>query len=257
MSATMPLLLLIGGLAMKGSELLPFQQDLSSLGINSVFFDNLFVGDGPRPTNIAALTIEDQARHQWKLVDELGISPAEKISIFGISMGGMIAAAMAAIHPDRVERLFLSATSANLADNPALSDELYNAWMNTRTPEDLDQAVTIAFGKTTLAERKEIKDEYYRYRLMAENKQSGRDFIYQLNSIRTFSGERHYLAVHEAKIPVVIIAGEEDDLFPKAHTEDMKRLLPNSTTTTLKKTGHMLHLENKKGLCEAILGGSL
>jgi pimeloyl-ACP methyl ester carboxylesterase len=174
---------MVGGLAMKADELIPLGDSLAAQGVRSVFFDNLFVGDGPRPKELSALTIEDQARHHWSLIDSLGIPASEKISIFGISMGGMIAASMAVLRKNQVEKLFLAATSANLPEKPAIGDKLYAEWMNAKSPEVLERAVTIAFGKTCLKNKKEIKDEYLRYRLMAENKQSGKDFVMQIYSI--------------------------------------------------------------------------
>jgi pimeloyl-ACP methyl ester carboxylesterase len=243
--------ILIGGLAMRGRELAPLAEALSAHGVTCYMFDNLFAGDAPRPME-RMLSIEDQARHQWAELEALGLN-FPHVTLFGISMGGMIAATMATLQPGRVQKLILAATSANLATHPAVPDALYQDWVATRTPEDLDRAVSIAFGRTTLTHRPDIKSQYFRYRLKAENGQSPKDFLAQLNSVREFPGEAVYRTLGQQNIPTTLITGEEDDLFPDSHARDILALLPQSRHIALAQTGHMLHLENLNGLVRALI----
>jgi 3-oxoadipate enol-lactonase len=234
---------------MRGHELAPLAKALGARSIPCCMFDNLFVGSAPRPLD-RGLSIEAQARRQWAELDALGLD-FPQVTLFGISMGGMIAATMAALQPERVERLVLAATSANLVNHPAVPDALYNEWTSTRTPEDLDRAVSIAFGRTTLSQRPDIKSQYFRYRLKAENGQSPKDFIAQLNSIREFPGEAVYRTLGRQATPTTLITGEEDALFPDVHARDILALLPHCQRIALAQTGHMLHLENLEGLARA------
>ena len=236
---------------MRSRELAPLAQALSARGVTSYMFDNLFAGDAPRPME-RVLSIQAQARHQWAKFDALELK-CPQVTLFGISMGGMIAATMATLQPGRIERLVLGATSANLATHPAIPDALYHDWVATRTPEDLDRAVSIAFGRSTLTHRSDIKSQYFRYRLKAENGQSPKDFLTQLNSIREFPGEAVYRALSHQNIPTTLITGDEDDLFPNSHARDILALLPQAQHVTLAQTGHMLHLEDLNGLARALI----
>ena len=64
-------------------------------------------------------TTREMARDQARAMELLGI---EKASIFGVSMGGMIAQWLAIDHPERVDRLVLAVTSAE--PNPILTESI-------------------------------------------------------------------------------------------------------------------------------------
>lgn len=71
-----------------------------------VIFDNRGAGETP-DGEIDYVTVQTMAEDTIALMDYLGI---EKPVILGGSMGGMIAQQIAIDHPDRVEKLILSAT---------------------------------------------------------------------------------------------------------------------------------------------------
>src|SRR6202158_6544667 len=64
--------------------------------------DHLGFGESARPDWLDS--IEDLVFHYVDLLDTLGL---ERAAIIGTSLGGWIAAALAAAHPHRVERLVL------------------------------------------------------------------------------------------------------------------------------------------------------
>ena len=64
-------------------------------------------------------TTREMAKDQARAMELLGI---EKASIFGVSMGGMIAQWLAIDHPERVDRLVLAVTSAE--PNPILTESI-------------------------------------------------------------------------------------------------------------------------------------
>ena len=81
-----------------------------------VFTVYMFSRKSPLPEGY---TTRDMAKDQARAMELLGI---EKASIFGVSMGGMIAQWLAIDHPERVDRLVLAVTSAE--PNPILTESI-------------------------------------------------------------------------------------------------------------------------------------
>lgn len=246
--------LLIGGLAMKGDELNDLAGRLTQKGsFTFLSFDNINVGSGPRiDLKTQELSIFDQAAHQWQRVDEKLSANEGKISIFGISMGGMIAATMAYLFPERIDKLILSATSANLPDLPAVPDSLYNKWTQAKTAEEIWNSVTVAFGKSTFEMYPNIPKEYFNYRTTGANGQKAKEFVSQVNSIRSFEGEKVYSKIGNSELSVTILSGDEDILFDRRHVEGIKSKIETANHFEFLNTGHMLHLENPSGLASKV-----
>jgi pimeloyl-ACP methyl ester carboxylesterase len=231
---------------MRGSDFSPLVASLSLLAVDSITYDNLYVGQGPRPSSLSIL---EQALHGWKTIDStLGIG--SQVHLFGISMGGMIAATMATLAPTRVLSLSLGATSPNTGEIPAIPDELYVLWTQVATAQDLYNSVEIAFGETTIREHKQIVDEYFNYRLKKENGQSRSEFVRQLDSIRAFSGEVIYPDLKRTNLDSMLISGDEDRLFPEVHSKYIEHHVRRRIR--LPNTGHMLHLENPQELASIL-----
>jgi 3-oxoadipate enol-lactonase len=246
MNGTNSRLVLVGGLAMRGSDFSPLVATLSSLGIDAITYDNLCVGDGPRP---GSLSILDQALHGWQTIDST-VGQGASVHLFGISMGGMIAATMATLAPTRVHTLTLGATSPNTSEIPAVPDELYVPWTQVAAAQDVYNSVEIAFGATTIRERKEIVDGYFNYRLKKENGQSRSEFVRQLDSVRAFPGEVIYRDLKRLNLDAMLVSGDEDRLFPEVHSQYIAQHVRGRIR--LAKTGHMLHLENPQELASIL-----
>jgi pimeloyl-ACP methyl ester carboxylesterase len=145
MNGTEARIVLVGGLAMRGSDFSPLVASLASLGVASITYDNLYVGHGPRPSY---LSIHDQALHGWQAIDS-ALGPESSVHLFGISMDGMIAATMATLAPTRLLTLTLGATSPNTAEIPAVPDELYVPWTKDQPPQLSHlRSVSLQCGRT-------------------------------------------------------------------------------------------------------------
>jgi pimeloyl-ACP methyl ester carboxylesterase len=253
MSSLVPIILLVGGLGMQSTtEFQTIQSELERRGARVLVFDNLNVGSGPR-VPLETLTIQLQAEHQWRRVQEaLGDTP-HLDAIFGISMGGMIAAQMAALHPDWLDQLILAATSPNLTGTPAIADPIFAAWAAVRTPEDFTAATRIAFGATTLAERPSVMTNYIAYRLRNGNNQKPKEFMGQLDSIRRFHGEAIYRALETIGERITVISADEDTLFPEPQSTQIVTLLGDKPKRIrVPKAGHSMHLECPDAIINAI-----
>jgi pimeloyl-ACP methyl ester carboxylesterase len=72
-----------------------------------ISFDNRGAGRSDQPSG--PYSINQMENDTIGLLDAIEV---ERADIFGVSMGGMIAQEIAVLHPDRVDRLVLGATSA-------------------------------------------------------------------------------------------------------------------------------------------------
>ncbi|MFL6120847.1 alpha/beta fold hydrolase [Actinophytocola sp.] len=134
-----------------------FCERLAERGYRVIRFDNRDEGRSThmryRPPGIGAIMrrrwppeqydLGDMAADTVGLFDALGLADAH---IVGVSMGGMIAQTVAALHPDRVRTLtsIMSNTGARRAGRPALSTWLLMAGRPGRTREEVqDRAVRV------------------------------------------------------------------------------------------------------------------
>lgn len=115
-----PLLLIAGlsGNTLRWDWLLPILVEHSRI----IAFDNRGAGRSSAPPG--PYTTRQMADDAAALLDHLGI---ERADVIGYSMGGMIAQELALVHPNRVGRLVLLATTAHV--HPLLSGPWMNAWV--------------------------------------------------------------------------------------------------------------------------------
>jgi len=100
-------LILIMGIGGDSTMWAPYQMPVLSTNYQVIVLDNRDAGRSSKA--ISSYTIADMADDVAGLLDGLGI---ERTHILGISMGGMIAQEFALLHPDRLNRLILTGTSA-------------------------------------------------------------------------------------------------------------------------------------------------
>lgn len=131
-----------------------FCAQLAARGFEVVRFDNRDAGRSThprfRPPSLPAMLagrfppeqydLTDLAADTAGLLDALGLG---RVHLAGVSMGGMIAQTVAALHPGRVRTLtsIMSTTGSRLAGRPALS-----TWrlMGAKPPRTRDEAVESA-----------------------------------------------------------------------------------------------------------------
>src|SRR4051794_8577963 len=89
--------------------------DLAGLGesFTLILFDPRGTGGSDRPADPRAYTTEDYVADLEELREDLGL---ERMLLLGHSHGGVVAAAYASAHPERVDRLVLASTLARLAE---------------------------------------------------------------------------------------------------------------------------------------------
>jgi pimeloyl-ACP methyl ester carboxylesterase len=205
-----PPLLLIAGL---GAQLISWHEPLCELladrGLRVIRFDNRDSGlsthmDGP-------YSLDDMAADAAGLLDVLGIDSAH---VVGISMGGMIAQALAYGHPARVRSLvsLMSGTGEAAVSRP--TPEAQAALMQPRstTPDEAEERTLDwirVVGSPGLFDERLVRE---RARQAFERDSDPTGFQRQLEAI--YSARDRTARVREIKAPTLVIHGALDPLIP-------------------------------------------
>ena len=222
-----PVVLLIAGL---GLQLVYWPRvlidALVAAGYRVIAFDNRDAGrssrcDSPHPGRFGQLlrrvpggaySLEDMAQDVAHLMTHLGVARAH---VFGMSMGGMIAQALAAGHPRRVATLtsLFSTTGNRWVGQPALSTMWRMA--TARRPRSQDEAVAVyvqAMRHIGDAGVPGIQDEWARYAALAWRRNGrradARAFSRQIGAILK-SGDRS-ASLRKIQAPTLVLHGDVD-----------------------------------------------
>lgn len=163
----------------------------------------------------------------------------ETFHIFGLSFGGMIGMAIAAIAPERVLSLVASASSS--ADyrafrlNPKALAKLLMALRVGRFQDALLETVVPAmvmrsWGPEIQASWQEILDE------------EGFPLLTILKQVRASLSHRIKGRLDEGLYPVMFVHGSMDGFVPLHNSRRLHRLLPRATLKIIKGAGHELAL---------------
>jgi len=238
-----PPLMLIAGLASDSQSWLPLVPFLSSR-FTVIIPDNRGVG---RSTQECEITIPLMADDCAALLRHLGIGRAH---LLGHSMGGMVAADMAARHPYSAATLTLVATaSRNLPRN----NIMFQDW-------------------ATLYESKELRSAFYRNifawiltdRFFNDPKQLEAALIYLINypwsqTPASFRRQTAAIAAHNGtetlvyiSCPTLVMAGEHDILMPLQCSAALAKGIKSSELAIIKDAAHSLHSEQPERLAEQL-----
>lgn len=263
-----PAVLLIMGL---GGQMTRWNDELCAIlverGFRTIRFDNRDCGlsthfdDAPVP-NLRALqagepvvlpyTIDDMAADCIGLLDALGIGRAH---IAGASMGGAIAQTLAARFPQRVLSLTSIMSSSGHPDlpppTPAAATALFAPLPRQRDRESIvaDQIARFA----TLASPNYPTPAERLYRMFADEYERAfdpRGVARQLAALIAHGDRRPLL--QEIKLPSVVVHGEEDQLIPFAHGEDVARHIRHAELRPIAGMGHDFPAALSGDLADAI-----
>jgi len=202
----------------------------------TITFSNRGTGLSDKPDT--PTTIDQMADDAAALLDALNLN---RVHVFGVSMGGMIAQAMALLHPKRVQGLVLGCTApggshtetaspeviAMMVPGPGMTREemVRNAWPAIVTPrfiashhEFLEEIMTEGFKQPTPLET------------------LGK----QMAAINNFDS---YERLGQIKAPTLVIHGDADRLVPPSNGERLAKGIPAAEHRTISGVGHMFFWE--------------
>lgn len=155
--------------------------------------------------------------------------PQDPVIIVGNSLGAWVAILYARAHPDRVARLILVNGGALKGDRSDLS----------LMPKTREQAAALM---TQLRDPQSGSVPDYLLDDVVREARTG-----PLARLAQTSGEMESLVLdgklHEIAMPVNLLWGESDKLFPVSYAERMMREFPASRLTTIPACGHVPHVE--------------
>jgi pimeloyl-ACP methyl ester carboxylesterase len=265
-----PAMLLVMGL---GMQLLAWDEKFCGLlaerGYFVIRYDNRDIGlsskieDAPTPnvfeimagdTSSAAYRVEDMADDAIGLLDHLGIEAAHLV---GISMGGMIAQALAIHHPDRV--LSLCSMMSSTGD-PSVGQPLESAIpaLITPVPEDRDGYIEAMLGMHKLVGSPAYPPAEERIRAVIgsfyDRSYYPMGFLRQLAGVMASPDRTPALA--GVRTPTVVIHGTDDPLITPSGGEATAKAIPDARLVMIPGMGHDLPPELWPRLIDEIVGNA-
>lgn len=183
------------------------------------------------------VSMEAMARKTEELLDHLNIH--EPVWLAGLSMGGYAAFEFLRHFPKRLGGLALFSTRAT-ADTPAARE---NRFKSIEAMEKFGieafarKAVKSQLGKTTQEKNPELIQKVLQ--LMTANSAEGAIAAQKAMASRRDSSD----LLAAINIPVLILAGEEDEISPASEMKAMHEKIKGSEFQTIPRAGHLIHLE--------------
>ena len=181
-----------------------------------------------------------QAEAVIALADELGLG---RFHLAGSSMGGRIAAEVAARAPDRLLSLWLLAPAGAEGERPSeMIDTLRNGGdlpLFSRTPEEYRAAVDFTMSRPPEIPRPAL-------RVLAAESAKGYDLnrqIFRLLSETFDAGPSTEALLDGVDVPTLITWGEEDRVLHVSGASTLADRMPDATVRTYPGVGHIPMLE--------------
>jgi pimeloyl-ACP methyl ester carboxylesterase len=183
-------------------------------------------------------SVADLVLYYVDVLDALGIG---KGALVGHSVGGMVAAEVAAMRPDRVSRVALISPWGLWRDDEPVAD----IW--SQSPAELaallwhDPGGAEAKAHAPVMEPEALLRGYLAGAAAAH-------FTWPIPD----RGLRRRL--HRVAAPSLLIWGREDKVVPVSYAADFAALLPDSRTVLFDEAGHNVHLERADAVADAVVG---
>ena len=170
-------------------------------------------GESGKPHDPAAYGHETMAEDVVRLLDHLSIETAD---VMGYSMGGAITTQLLAEHPDRFNAAVVAGVGSGVVEGLAGTDRVADA----READDVEDVDT---------------DVGRRFRLFAEG--SDNDLLALAAVMRARDAPADAERLAEASLPVLVVAGTEDDLVDDPR--NVADLFPNASAVAVEGADHL------------------
>jgi poly(3-hydroxyalkanoate) depolymerase len=223
-------LLLVNGIGAGLDLFAPFR---AQLGVETIAVD--LPGTGASPATRLPRRFRGFARILARALDELGY---DAVDVLGVSWGGGLAQELAHRYPARVGRLILAATSTGMLSVPGRLDALLALATPRRyySRDYFEKVAPVLYGGAARDRPELLREHGY---LRALRPPSVRGYLWQLAA---GTGWTSVPWLHTLRMPVLVIAADDDPIIPLVNARIMTKLLPNAQLEVVPRGGHLFLL---------------
>jgi 3-oxoadipate enol-lactonase len=187
-------------------------------------------------------TVESLTRPFVTLLDELHL---ERVSLCGVSLGGMVGMTLALEEPERVDRLVLACTSAYVGPPEGWAERA--RMVRTRGMEAVADTV---IGRWFTPELEDEEPETVaRFRAMlAATAPEG--YARCCEALGAWDARERVSAI---AVPVLVVAGEHDPAIPVEQAKLLASRVPAARLRILERAGHLANVERPEQFTSAML----
>jgi pimeloyl-ACP methyl ester carboxylesterase len=160
----------------------------------------------------APLEFADFSADVARVADHFG---AQKLHLVGLSMGGRIARNVALRFPERLHSVTLVATAPE--------------FKRGRTPLPMEKLVGSRARPDAMDE---LRDSFARVRKASYEK-----------TLEASQAQDHGAPIEAIRTPTLVIAGDEDQMYPPDTAREMARRIPDAELAMIEGAGHLPNLE--------------
>lgn len=204
-----------------------------------VCYDTRGYGESER---VANFTIEDHAKD----LIELAESYDQKVSVVGFSMGSYIALMAAEMRPDIFEKIVLIGTRGRVSKSSMeriLEEKGLD--INSVSQTEMAKILQCALFAPTTPYSKMVRGKKYQSTVSMTNEEK-RAATEALKNFDLFTN------IKKVTADVLCLTGESDGINPPQYGEAVAKCLQNGRFDVIKKSGHMVMMENLEDLTEKI-----
>ncbi|PDT78644.1 alpha/beta hydrolase [Sinorhizobium sp. BJ1] len=250
-----PLLLIMGGMASMLWWPDEFCHRLAERGRFVIRYDQRDSGLSTKyPPGQPDYPFDDAVDDIFRVLDGYGISKAH---IVGFSLGGMVGQVAALKSPQGILSLTAISTSpvgVDTSDLPASGE----AWMEHMSVEadwsDREDAVTylVEDARLTAGTAHPFDEAGTRAFIERDFDRSGGYLSATNHSILFEVGERWQGRLNQIKVPLLVVHGSADAVFPVEHGEALARAVASANFVKIKGGGHEIHPGDWEKIISAI-----
>ncbi len=173
----------------------------------------------------------------WQLMEKAGVTDKKPI-IFGHSYGGAIAQQLVLDHQEQIEAAIFSHTTGNI--RRGVVSGIVSAGAPVGYPFAWSMRTRGIMGHLINVHPNCRSDRAKKISQDAVNT----DVYPILEMSRSMWHFRSDRRLHEIEIPILILAGTIDNVFPYSHAEYLHKLCKTSVLKIVRRAGHQSHIEN-------------
>jgi pimeloyl-ACP methyl ester carboxylesterase len=248
--------LLLHGIGRSLEDWIDQHERLSGHDLRVISVD--LAGFGESDPLAGAYSLAALATHVESFLDELGL--AEPAHVVGNSLGGAVALQLASQAPQRVRSL-VAVNSAGFGREVAamvrlLSIRPLGQLLMSRPSLGAARRLELSlFDDPTFVTDERVALGFR----LARRPEGTRVFLDTAAALGSFRGAHEEWrgtlvdAVARLDVPILVVWGDHDKIFPASHLEAAGRLLPDARTHLFANTGHMPHIERADELADLVL----